>query len=65
MKQQNKSKRIIVGSIITIVVFGLYGLMLSFGSHESMYVDRPEGLLCKMPIDGVPSMVTVAPGLVF
>ena len=65
MKQQNKSKRIIVGSIITIVVFGLYGLMLSFGSHESMYVDRPEGRLCKMPIDGVPSMVTVAPGLVF
>lgn len=65
MKQQNKSKRIIIVSIITIVVFGLYGLMLSFGSHESMYVDRPEGRLCKMPIDGVPSMVTVAPGLVF
>ena len=63
--KKNKSKLIIIWSIIAIVVFGIYGTMLMLGSHESMHVERPEGSICSMPIDGNPLMVTVAPGLVF
>lgn len=63
--KQNKSKLIIISSVIAAIVFGIYGLMLTLGSHESMHVDRPEGRLCTMPVAGVPLFVTVAPGLEF
>lgn len=63
--KKNKTKIIIVSSIMAAIVFGVYGLMLTLGSHESMFVDKPEGCLCTMPAAGAPIMVTVAPGLVF
>lgn len=62
---KKKRKLIVVWSIIAVAVFGIYGLMLMLGSHESMYADRSEGRLGVMPLSGTPLMVTVAPGLQF
>ncbi|MDE7026203.1 MAG: retroviral-like aspartic protease family protein [Paramuribaculum sp.] len=63
--KKNKSKRIIIGSFITVAILGIYGFLLTLGSHDEIYADISEGRLGTMPLSGTPLMATLAPGLEF